>query len=113
MIIYDDIVFLLSYSFIFKENIASSQETQPSQESQASEASVSGVDRLSKLNEFLSICNASPIKKIREPFETSSERTKRRYAAKATECLTLLLETICPGESDDLKDAMFLKCESS
>lgn len=74
---------------------------------------MSGVDRLSKLNEFLSICNASPIKKIREPFETSSERTKRRYAAKATECLTLLLETICPGESDDLKDAMFLKCESS
>lgn len=52
-------------------------------------------------------------KKIREPLETSSERTKRRYAAKATECLTLLLETICPGESDDLNDAMFLKCESS
>lgn len=74
---------------------------------------MSGVDRLLKLNEFLSICNASPIKKIREPFEHSSERTKRRYAAKATECLTLLLETICPGESDDLKDAMFLKCESS
>lgn len=74
---------------------------------------MSGVDRLSKVNEFLSICNESPVKKIREPFETSSERTKRRYAAKANECLTLLLETICPGESDDLKDAMFLKCESS
>ncbi|XP_061170628.1 uncharacterized protein LOC133180030 [Saccostrea echinata] len=84
-----------------------------SQENQVSEASISGIDHLSKLNEFLAACNKSPVKTLRESFVSSSERTRRRYAAKANECLSLLLETICPGESDALKDAMFSKLEKS
>ncbi|XP_062572463.1 uncharacterized protein LOC134234419 [Saccostrea cucullata] len=98
------------------ENIESSQETSMdtcSQESQVSEASISGIDRLSKLNEFLAACNKSPVKTLRESFVSSSQRTRRRYAAKANECLSILLETICPGESDALKDAMFSKLETS
>ena len=87
---------------------------QPSQESQASEASVCVMDRLCKLNDFLHACNTSPIRALREPFNCSSERTKRRYAAKANECLSLLLETMCPGESDGLKDALFSRsCSQS
>lgn len=71
------------------------------------------VDRFGKLNEFLGACNLSPIKTLKDPFQTSSDRTKRRYVAKANECLSLLLETMCPGEGDSLKDAMFAKYSKS
>lgn len=76
------------------------------------EVLVFGVDCLLKLNEFFFICNVSFIKKIRELFEILSERIKRRYVVKVIECLIFFLEIICFGESDDLKDVMFLKCES-
>ncbi|XP_062608609.1 uncharacterized protein LOC134270389 isoform X1 [Saccostrea cucullata] len=88
------------------ENVESSQETPTdSQESQDSEASISGIDHLSKL----AACNKSHLKTLRGSFVSSSEQTRRRYAAKANKCLSLLLKTICLGESDALKDAMFSK----
>ncbi|CAC5395378.1 unnamed protein product [Mytilus coruscus] len=90
-----------------------SQETQQSQNSQASESSVADIDCLGKLNEFLQACNTSPVKKIREPLSASSERTQRRYTEKANECLSLLLETMCPGESEQLKKNMFSKLENN
>ncbi|XP_076086616.1 uncharacterized protein LOC143057233 isoform X2 [Mytilus galloprovincialis] len=105
------------HSYEYYENAhdsnVSSQETQQSQNSQASEASVANIDRLGKLNEFLQACNTSPVKKIREPLSDSSERTQRRYTEKANECLSLLLETMCPGEGEQLKENIFSKVEKN
>lgn len=70
-------------------------------------------DRLAKLNEFLAVCNTSPVKILRDSFVNSSSRTKRRYATKASECIALLFETICSGEIDTLKEAVFMKFENS
>ena len=94
------------FSFFFQDSEESSQDVL-SQASQVSDASVCLVDRLEKLNEFLAACKASPVQALKESFCLSSERTKRRYVAKAFECLIHLLETMCPGESDSLKEAMF------
>ena len=61
-------------------------------------------ERLEKLNDFLYLCNVSPVKKIEEPLKMSSERTCRRYSKKAQQCISLLCETICPGEGNFLEE---------
>lgn len=75
--------------------------------SQGTDASVIRVERLQKLNDFLDICNISPIKCLTESLEQSSERTKRRYTSKARNCITALLDTICPGETEFLSNCLF------
>ncbi|CAC5394751.1 unnamed protein product [Mytilus coruscus] len=83
-----------------------SQET-VSQLSQSSEASVSNSLKLESLNKFLSISGVSPVKELNVYIRDSSTRTQQRYISKAKQCMELMLSTICPGEEDFIKKAVF------
>lgn len=52
-------------------------------------------------------CDISPVKCLTESLEKSSERTKRRYLSKANTCITALLNTICPDDSEFIKKSLF------
>ncbi|XP_076090309.1 uncharacterized protein LOC143062528 [Mytilus galloprovincialis] len=103
------------YNFAVHASTSSSQETTSyvetesycNTDSQGTEASVIRIDRLGKFNEFLETCDISPVKCLTESLEKSSERTKRRYLSKANTCITALLNTICPDDSEFIKKSLF------
>ena len=66
--------------------------------SQFSEASEMNISRLESLNNFLLLCNMSPVKQLANLLLQSSERTMNRYLAKARQCFSAVAETISPNE---------------
>ncbi|CAC5407824.1 unnamed protein product [Mytilus coruscus] len=57
---------------------------------------------LRALNSFLAEVDISPVKKIQSNLLDACDRTKRRYISKAKTCLNAMLDSICPGEGDNL-----------
>lgn len=60
-----------------------------------------------RLDEFLSSCNASPLKKqLQCNWNDASERTKRDYITKAKKVMHEVLNVIAPGQADLLSEAL-------
>ncbi|CAC5406365.1 unnamed protein product [Mytilus coruscus] len=76
-------------------------------DSQYSEASVCMMDKLQRLNSFLATSDVSPVKEKLIPLLASTDKTKQRCVSKALQCMSVICETICPGEGDTLKNLMF------
>ncbi|XP_062619047.1 uncharacterized protein LOC134280620, partial [Saccostrea cucullata] len=72
-----------------------------------SQASVSRYDRLEKLNEFLKACDLNPFQHLSESLENLSDRTKRRYLQKISECIEAILNTVCPEDVEFVKSDLF------
>ncbi|VDH91448.1 Hypothetical predicted protein [Mytilus galloprovincialis] len=70
--------------------------------SQVSDASVVQFSRLESLNNFLSICNVSPVKRLTNLLSESSKRTVRRYMDKTRQCFNAVAETISPNDGNFL-----------
>lgn len=87
------------------------EDSSHSQESQISEASEVHVDKLLNLNSYLKSAGLSPVKQLQGSF-MSSMRTQRRYLQKANECLSLVIEAICPNEKEQFKE-MFVQSLTS
>lgn len=104
----------LTINVRYASSQTSSQTSQQLTRSQETEDStVQHEEKFEKLNDFLTVCGVSPVKCMLNRMQDSSERTQRRYYAKANQCVSLVLDTIFGDQdSDSIKQHLFSEVEN-
>ena len=68
-----------------------------------------GIQKLEQLNTILELSSVSPVKECHIPLTSALGTQKTRYIDKAIKVFSLVCESICPGEGDELQS---LVCRS-